>query len=80
MTAQPMQDRLRRPWCHPDFFQFESRMHTDLPGVAHASRGNTTQLPVPLAPTGSGFTRRSKRWLGVAPIAFHTPSRQVAAV
>lgn len=53
---QPAHDRLRRSWRHLDFFQFEAWLHADVPRVACSACGKTTQLPVPWAREGSGFT------------------------
>lgn len=55
-SAQPVHDRLRRSWRHLDFFQFEAWLHCDVPRVACGSCGKTTQMPVPWARPGSGFT------------------------
>jgi transposase len=49
-------DRLRRSWRHLDFFQFEAWLHADVPRVACGGCGKTTQLGVPWARAGSGFT------------------------
>lgn len=54
--AQPVHDRLRRSWRHLDFFQFEAWLHCDVPRVACGGCGKTTQVPVPWARAGSGFT------------------------
>ena len=54
--AQRVHDRRRRSWRHLDFFQFEAWLHCDVPRVACASCGKTTQAPVPWARQGSGFT------------------------
>jgi transposase len=55
-AAQPVHDRLRRSWRHLDFFQFEAWLHCDVPRIACRSCGKTTQMPVPWARPGSGFT------------------------
>lgn len=55
-AGQTVHDRLRRSWRHLDFFQFEAWLHCDVPRVACASCGKTTQLGVPWARAGSGFT------------------------
>ncbi|HRO53467.1 MAG TPA: ISL3 family transposase [Alicycliphilus sp.] len=55
-AGQAVHDRLRRSWRHLDFFQFEAWLHCDVPRVACASCGKTTQLGVPWARAGSGFT------------------------
>jgi len=53
---QPVHDRLRRSWRHLDFFQFEAWLHCEVPRIACAGCGKTTQAPVPWARPGSGFT------------------------
>ena len=55
-SQQLVHDRMRRSWRHLDFFQFEAWLHADVPRVACNSCGKTTQLPVPWAREGSGFT------------------------
>lgn len=55
-ASQPVHDRLRRSWRHLDFFQFEAWLHCDVPRIACATCGKTTQAPVPWARPGSGFT------------------------
>ena len=54
--AQPVHDRLRRSWRHLDFFQFEAWLHCEVPRIACSGCGKTTQMPVPWARPGSGFT------------------------
>lgn len=56
VAAQPIHDRLHRSWRHLDFFQFEAWLHCDVPRVACADCGKTTQASVPWARAGSGFT------------------------
>ena len=53
---QGIHDRMRREWRHLDFFQFEAWLHAEVPRVACGSCGKTTQVPVPWAREGSGFT------------------------
>ncbi len=55
-AGQPIHDRLQRSWRHLDFFQFEAWLHAGVPRVACSACGKTTQLPVPWAREGSGFT------------------------
>jgi transposase len=55
-AGQRIHDRLRRSWRHLDFFQFEAWLHADVPRVACGGCGKTTQLGVPWAREGSGFT------------------------
>jgi transposase len=54
--AQPVHDRLHRSWRHLDFFQFEAWLHCEVPRIACGGCGKTTQMPVPWARPGSGFT------------------------
>ena len=53
---QGIHDRVRRQWRHLDFFQFEAWLHADVPRVACSACAKTTQIPVPWAREGSGFT------------------------
>jgi transposase len=55
-VEQPIHDRLRRSWRHLDFFQFEAWLHCEVPRVACSGCGKTTQVAVPWARPGSGFT------------------------
>ncbi len=53
---QGVHDRLSRQWRHLDFFQFEAWLHADVHRVACNACGKTSQLEVPWAREGSGFT------------------------
>jgi transposase len=77
-SAQPVHDRLRRSWRHLDFFQFEAWLHADVPRVACAACGKTTQLPVQWARPGSGFTAAFEA-LALA-LCRELPVRQAAAL
>ena len=77
-AAQPVHDRLRRKWRHLDFFQFEAWLHADVPRVACGSCGKTTQLTVPWARPGSGFTAAFEA-LALA-VCRELPVRQAAAL
>lgn len=76
--AQPVHDRLRRSWRHLDFFQFEAWLHADVPRIACAGCGKTTQVPVPWARPGSGFTAAFEA-LALA-LCRELPVRQAAAL
>jgi transposase len=76
--AQPVHDRLRRSWRHLDFFQFEAWLHCDVPRVACGGCGRTTQMPVPWARPGSGFTAAFEA-LALA-LCRELPVRQAAAL
>jgi transposase len=77
-AAQPVHDRLRRSWRHLDFFQFEAWLHADVPRVACGACGKTTQLVVPWARPGSGFTAAFEA-LALA-LCRELPVRQAAAL
>ena len=53
---QGIHDRMRRDWRHLDFFQFEAWLHAEVPRVGCSACGKTTQVQVPWAREGSGFT------------------------
>ena len=53
---QGIHDRNRRSWRHLDFFQFEAWLHAAVPRVGCTVCGKTTQVAVPWAREGSGFT------------------------
>lgn len=53
---QSIHDRVDKQWRHLDFFQFEAWLHAKVPRVKCTSCGKTTQLEVPWARPGSGFT------------------------
>jgi transposase len=55
-AGQGIHDRMRREWRHLDFFQFEAWLHAEVPRVSCTACGKTTQVPVPWAREGSGFT------------------------
>ena len=55
-AAQKVHDRLERSWRHLDFFQYEAWLHADVPRVGCTACGKTTQMSVPWAREGSGFT------------------------
>ena len=76
--GQPVHDRLHRSWRHLDFFQFEAWLHCDVPRVACANCAKTTQLPVPWARPGSGFTAAFEA-LALA-LCRELPVRQAAAL
>ena len=77
-SAQPVHDRLRRSWRHLDFFQFEAWLHADVPRVACGACSKTTQVVVPWARPGSGFTAAFEA-LALA-LCRELPVRQAAAL
>lgn len=54
--GQGIHDHLERRWRHLDFFQFEAWLHASVPRVGCNACGKTTQVQVPWAREGSGFT------------------------
>ncbi len=56
LLDQGLHDRQRREWRHLDFFQYEAWLHAAVPRIACSGCGKTTQMPVPWAREGSGFT------------------------
>jgi len=55
-AAQSFHDSVGRDWRHLGFFQFEAWLHADVACVNCAACGKTTQVAVPWAREGSGFT------------------------
>ncbi len=55
-ASQKVHDRMPRSWRHLDFFQYEAWLHAEVPRVGCGACGKTTQLGVPWAREGSGFT------------------------
>ena len=53
---QGVHDRIEREWRHLDFFQYEAWLHAPVPRIACGACGKTTQMEVPWAREGSGFT------------------------
>jgi transposase len=76
--SQRVHDRLRRSWRHLDLFQYEAWLHAEVPRVACGACGKTTQLGVPWARPGSGFTAAFEA-LALA-LCRELPVRQAAAL
>jgi transposase len=55
-SDQGIHDRLKREWRHLDFFQYEAWLHAEVPRIACSACAKTTQIDVPWAREGSGFT------------------------
>jgi len=55
-ASQKVHDRLPRSWRHLDFLQYEAWLHAEVPRVGCTACGESTQLTVPWARQGSGFT------------------------
>lgn len=55
-AEQPVHDSRRRSWQHLHFFEHRAYIHAPVPRVRCGSCGKTTQVAVPWARPGSGFT------------------------
>jgi transposase len=55
-TNQPIHDRSPRTWQHLHFFQYKAFLHAAVPRVKCGHCGKVTQVDVPWARPGSGFT------------------------
>jgi transposase len=56
VVDQGIHDRIKREWRHLDFFQYEAWLHAEVPRVGCSACGQTSQVEVPWARPGSGFT------------------------
>ena len=54
---QPIHDRLTRSWRHLNFFQYQAVLQARVPRVACTVCEKTSQVEVPWARAGSGFTQ-----------------------
>jgi transposase len=53
---QPIHDRKARRWRHLNFFQYRALLEAKVPRVGCTACGKTTQVEVPWARSGAGFT------------------------
>jgi transposase len=74
--SQRIHDRLERCWQHLHFFQYRAFLHAAVPRVKCAGCGKVTQVPVPWARPGSGFTLLMDAL--VLTLARKLPIRQIA--
>ncbi len=56
-AEQPIHDRLSRTWRHLNFFQYQAELQAQVPRVACTVCEKTSQVSVPWARPGSGFTQ-----------------------
>lgn len=56
-AEQPIHDRLPRSWRHLNFFQYQAVLQARVPRVRCTACEKTTQVEVPWAREGSGFTQ-----------------------
>jgi transposase len=78
LGEQPIHDRLERTWQHLHFFQYRAYLHAQVPRVACGGCGKVTQVPVPWARAGSGFTLLMDAL--IVTLAQKLPVRQIAAL
>ena len=55
-AEQPVHDSRQRTWQHLHFFEHRAYIHAPVPRVRCGECGKTTQVAVPWARPGSGFT------------------------
>jgi len=53
---EPLHDRAQKTWQHLHFFQYKAFLHAPVPRVRCDACGKVTQVEVPWARPGSGFT------------------------
>ena len=73
---QGVHDTLERTWRHLNFFQYQALLHAKVPRVRCQACGKTSQVPVPWAREGSGFTLLMEALL--VSLCQAMPVRQVA--
>jgi transposase len=73
---QCVHDTLERTWRHLNFFQYQAHLHAKVPRVRCEACGKTSQVPVPWAREGSGFTLLMEALL--VTLCQAMPVRQVA--
>jgi transposase len=73
---QGVHDTLERTWRHLNFFQYQALLHAKVPRVRCEACGKTSQVPVPWAREGSGFTLLMEALL--VSLCQAMPVRQVA--
>ena len=77
-SAQRIHDRQARSWQHLHFFAYRAYLHARVPRVACGDCGNVTQVPVPWARPGSGFTLLMDALM--LTLAQQLPVRRIAAL
>lgn len=73
---QGVHDTLTREWRHLNFFQYQAYLQAKVPRVRCSACGKTSQVPVPWARVGSGFTLLMEAL--VVTLCQAMPVRQVA--
>jgi transposase len=76
--GQAVHDTLERSWRHLNFFQYQAYINAKVPRVRCAECGKTTQIEVPWARPGSGFTLLMEALL--ITLCRTMPVRQVAVL
>lgn len=60
---QPIHDRLPRRWQHLNFFQYKAIIEATVPRIGCQACGKTTQVAVPWARAGAGFTETMEAFI-----------------
>lgn len=74
--SQAVHDTLERTWRHLNFFQYQAYLHANVPRVRCSACSKTSQVALPWARPGSGFTLLMEALLVTLSQAM--PVRQVA--
>lgn len=76
--GQPVHDTRQRSWQHLHFFEHRAFIHAPVPRVRCGECGKTTQVEVPWARSGSGFSQLFEAM--AITLCQQMPVRQVAAL
>jgi len=77
-AEQPIHDRLARSWRHLNFFQYQAVLQARVARVRCTACEKTTQVNVPWAREGSGFTQTLEAF--IVALCEQMPVRAVAAL
>jgi transposase len=77
-NSQPIHDRVTRSWQHLHFFAYRAYLHARVPRVACGDCGKVTQVALPWARPGSGFTLLMDAL--ILTLAQQLPVRRIAAL
>ena len=75
-AQQPVHDRRTRDWQHLHFFEHRAFLHAEVPRVRCGECGKTSQVTVPWARPGSGFSQLFEAM--IVTLSTHMPANTVA--
>ena len=75
-AQQPVHDRRARTWQHLHFFEHRAFIHAEVPRVRCGECGKTSQVAVPWARPGSGFSQLFEAM--IVTLSTHMPANTVA--